>query len=61
MATCFEYGFTLANGTKIMHGEGVMVKDAYPPELNIPGQLEVFSPGNNADATTPIGVKLRAR
>tara|TARA_R110002060_G_scaffold41238_9_gene52753 strand:- start:597 stop:1250 length:654 start_codon:yes stop_codon:yes gene_type:complete len=53
MATCFEYGFTLANGTKIMHGEGVMVKDAYPPELNIPGQLEVFSPGHNADATTP--------
>ncbi|KAI1371675.1 hypothetical protein F4677DRAFT_450159 [Hypoxylon crocopeplum] len=53
MAASFDYGFTLPNGTKIMHGDGVMVKDAYPPELNIPGQLHVFSPGHKTDPATP--------
>jgi quercetin dioxygenase-like cupin family protein len=53
MASSFQYGFTLPNGTKIIHGEGVLVKDAYPPELNIPGQLQVFSPGHRDDATIP--------
>jgi hypothetical protein len=52
-AASFDYGFTLPNGSKIIHGEGVMVKDAYPPELKIPGQLHVFSPGGKADAQTP--------
>lgn len=52
-AAAFDYGFTLPNGSKIIHGEGVMVKDAYPPELNIPGQLQVFSPGGKADSQTP--------
>ncbi|KXH66694.1 hypothetical protein CSAL01_13582 [Colletotrichum salicis] len=53
MATPFSFGFELPNGTKIMHGDGVLVKDAYPPELSIPGQLQVFSPGHSADPTTP--------
>ncbi|KAF5615197.1 hypothetical protein F25303_13830 [Fusarium sp. NRRL 25303] len=53
MASSFQYGFTLPNGTKIIHGEGVLVKDAYPPDLNIPGQLQVFSPGHRDDATIP--------
>ena len=53
MAAAFEYGFVLPDGSKIIHGDGVMVKDAYPPELNIPGQLQVFSPGGKADAQTP--------
>lgn len=53
MASSFEYGFTLPNGTKVIHGEGVMVKDAYPLNLNIPGQLQIYSPGHNADSTTP--------
>jgi hypothetical protein len=52
-AAAFEYGFTLPDGSKIIHGEGVMVKDAYPPELDIPGQLQVFSPGGEADPQTP--------
>lgn len=51
--TAFEHGVTLPNGSKIIHGEGVMVKDAYPPELNIPGQLQIFSPGGRADPQTP--------
>ncbi|KAM0543278.1 hypothetical protein ACHAPJ_012362 [Fusarium lateritium] len=53
MASSFQNGFVLPNGSKIIHGEGVQVKDAYPPELNIPGQLQVFSPGHRNDATTP--------
>lgn len=53
MSSSFDYGFTLADGSKIIHGEGVLVKDAYPPELNIPGQLQVFNPGHRADPTTP--------
>jgi len=53
MAAAFDYGFTLPDGTKVMHGKGVMVKDAYPPELNIPGQLQIYSPGHKADSTTP--------
>jgi hypothetical protein len=52
-AAAFNYGFTLSNGTKFIHGEGVMVKDAYPPELNIPGQLQFFSPGGEVDSQTP--------
>jgi hypothetical protein len=52
-AAAFNYGFTLSNGTKFIHGEGVMVKDAYPPELNIPGQLQFFSPGGEVDSKTP--------
>ncbi|CAM1508740.1 Fc.00g055880.m01.CDS01 [Cosmosporella sp. VM-42] len=53
MAVSFNYGFTLPNGSKIIHGEGVMVKDAYPPELKIPGQLQVFNPGHGTDPKTP--------
>jgi len=53
MASSFDYGFTLPDGSKIIHGEGVLVKSAYPPELNIPGQLQVFSPGHRTDPTTP--------
>ncbi|KAH7146613.1 hypothetical protein B0J13DRAFT_552361 [Dactylonectria estremocensis] len=53
MASSSDYGFTLSNGSKIIHGEGVLVKDAFPPELNIPGQLQVFSPGHGTDPTTP--------
>ncbi|KAH6667004.1 hypothetical protein B0J14DRAFT_603790 [Halenospora varia] len=53
MAESYELGFKLPNGTKIIHGEGVMVKAAYPPEMNIPGQLQVFSRGHRSDPTTP--------
>lgn len=49
MPETFEYGFQLPDGSRIIHGDGVFVKDAYPPELGIPGQLNVFSPGHSTD------------
>jgi hypothetical protein len=52
-AATFNYRFTLPNRTKIIHGKGIMVKDAYPPELNIPGQLQFFSPGGEVDSEKP--------
>lgn len=45
----FEYGFILDNGTRIVHGAGSMIKNAFPPEMDIPGRLEVFSPGHRAE------------
>jgi hypothetical protein len=48
----FEYSFTFPNRSKIIYSKGTIVKDAYPPELNIPGQLQVFSLGGEADSQT---------
>ena len=53
MSTDFEYGFTLSNGVHIVHGEGALGKDAFPPDVNIPGRLYEFSPGNTLDSRTP--------
>ncbi|KPM46316.1 hypothetical protein AK830_g136 [Neonectria ditissima] len=53
MSTTFNYGFTLDNGTCIVHGEGVNVKSSFPPELDIPGVMHVFNVGNASDPTTP--------
>lgn len=53
MSNQFEYGFTLSNGVHIVHGEGSLGKDAFPPEINIPGRLYEFSPGHAVDAATP--------
>ncbi|KAH7389184.1 hypothetical protein BKA64DRAFT_758369 [Cadophora sp. MPI-SDFR-AT-0126] len=52
-ATTFNYGFLLPSGTRIIHGEGSFVKDAYPPELNIPATLRILNPGHAIDPTTP--------
>lgn len=49
MPEAFEYGFQLPDGSRIIHGDGVFVKDAYPPELGIPGQLHVYTPGQSTD------------
>lgn len=46
----FEFGFTLANGTRIVHGEGSLIKPAYSPELGLPGILQVLSPGHGSDS-----------
>jgi len=51
--TPLEYGFALDNGTRIIHGQGSLVKDGFTPDLNIPGKLEVFSPGHRADPGVP--------
>jgi hypothetical protein len=53
MTSFFEYGLLLDNGTRIVHGNGALVKAAFPAEANIPGSLEVFSPGNATDPETP--------
>lgn len=53
MTAPFDYGFKLANGTRIVHGDGVNVRNAYPVEAKIPGQLHVFNPGSKTDPTTP--------
>lgn len=52
--TPFQYGFVLPNsGVKIVHGNGALVRNAFPPEENIPGQQHVFTPGNTVDPTIP--------
>ncbi len=48
-----EYGFLLPNGSRVVHGSGVQVRSAFPPELNIPGTLHMFGVGNSGDASTP--------
>jgi hypothetical protein len=53
MSKTFDYGFTLPNGVQIVHGEGALGKDAFPPEVGIPGRLYEFSPGHASDPTTP--------
>jgi hypothetical protein len=53
MTSHFEYGFTLPNGVHIVHGEGALGKDAFPPEIGIPGKLYEFSPGCTLDSQTP--------
>jgi len=52
-ATTFEYGFLLSSGTRLIHGEGSFVKDAYPPDLNIPATPRILNPGHTIDPTTP--------
>ncbi|EXJ94484.1 hypothetical protein A1O1_02880 [Capronia coronata CBS 617.96] len=49
----FDYGFTLPDGTIIAHGEGVLTKQAFPPELQLPGTMHVFSPGHETDPSVP--------
>ncbi|PNS14598.1 leucine-tRNA ligase [Sphaceloma murrayae] len=53
MTTPYEYGFRLANGTQIVHGDGGLTRSAFPPEANIPGDLTMLSPGHRADSGTP--------
>ncbi|KAJ9144188.1 Leucine-tRNA ligase [Pleurostoma richardsiae] len=53
MASPPSWGFLLRNGSRIVHGSGVNVRSAFPPELNIPGTLHLFSPGHAADPATP--------
>ncbi|KAH7318949.1 hypothetical protein BKA65DRAFT_482479 [Rhexocercosporidium sp. MPI-PUGE-AT-0058] len=52
-ATSFQYGFLLPSGTRIIHGTGSFVRDAYPLELNIPATLRILNPGHTVDPTTP--------
>ncbi|KAK5400789.1 hypothetical protein LTR06_011249 [Exophiala xenobiotica] len=49
----FEYGFTLPDGTRVAHGEGVLTKRAFPPETGLPGTMHVLSPGHDVDPTVP--------
>lgn len=53
MSKTFEYGFALPNGVHIVHGEGALGKDAFPPEVDISGRLYEFSPGRASEFTTP--------
>ncbi|KAF7550754.1 hypothetical protein G7Z17_g5507 [Cylindrodendrum hubeiense] len=49
----FDFGFKIPNGSLFVHGEGVNVKSAFTHDLDIPGEMHVFNPGNACDATTP--------
>jgi len=49
----FQYGFTLPDGSRVAHGEGVRTKQAFPPESGLPGTMHVFSPGHGVDPSTP--------
>ncbi|OGM49491.1 hypothetical protein ABOM_001729 [Aspergillus bombycis] len=46
-------GFQLPNGTRIVHGTGALTRDAFPPDMGIPGQLQTFSGGHANDPSTP--------
>ena len=46
MASKHDFGFVLDNGTRIVHGEGSIVKQAFPPETKLPGTMQVFTQGN---------------
>jgi hypothetical protein len=48
-----EIGFLLPNGSRIVHGEGSVIKNAFPAEMNIPGQLQILHPGHRKDASVP--------
>lgn len=47
----FEFGFTLPNGTRIVHGEGSLTKPACSPELGLPGTLQILSPGHGHESS----------
>ncbi|KAH8881295.1 hypothetical protein GQ53DRAFT_832487 [Thozetella sp. PMI_491] len=53
MSSVKEYGFLLPDGSRIVTGSGVHVRSAFPPDLDIPGTLHMFSVGNANDADTP--------
>jgi hypothetical protein len=48
-----DFGFVLDNGTRIVHGEGSIVKQAFPPETKLPGTMQIFTSGNKGDASCP--------
>ncbi|PVH72886.1 hypothetical protein DL98DRAFT_609475 [Cadophora sp. DSE1049] len=52
-ATTFDYGFLLPSGTRIIHGDGSFLRNAYPPKMNIPATLRILNPGHTIDPTTP--------
>jgi quercetin dioxygenase-like cupin family protein len=53
MAAPHAYGFELENGTRIVHGQGSIRRDAFPPEMKLPGTMQVLTPGNRGDASCP--------
>jgi quercetin dioxygenase-like cupin family protein len=53
MPATHEYGFVLENGTRIVHGQGSVRREAFPPEMKLPGTMQVLTPGNRGDASCP--------
>ncbi|KAK3716373.1 hypothetical protein LTR37_006523 [Vermiconidia calcicola] len=53
MAAPYSYGFFLENGTQVVHGEGAEHRQAFPIDSNIPGELQIFSPGHQSEPRTP--------
>jgi hypothetical protein len=53
MASTHDFGFVLDNGTRITHGDGSLIKQAFPPETKLPGTMQVLSSGNSGDNTCP--------
>jgi hypothetical protein len=46
-------GILLPNGTRFSHGTGSIIKPAFPPETNLPGQMQLFTLGHSTDASCP--------
>ena len=53
VATTHKYGFLLENGTRIAHGQGSIVGNAFPSDMDLPGKMQVFTPGDDGDACFP--------
>lgn len=49
-----ELGFLLPCGTRVIHGAGSFVKQAFPLESNLPGTMELYSVGNANDPCCPV-------
>ncbi|KEF52324.1 uncharacterized protein A1O9_11564 [Exophiala aquamarina CBS 119918] len=53
MSSPSDLGFSLSNGTRIVHGDGSIVRTAFPPSQNLPGTLQLFSLGHAMDKSCP--------
>ncbi|KAI3058768.1 hypothetical protein CBS147353_10661 [Aspergillus niger] len=49
--TNHNLGLLLPNGTRLVHGAGAASRDAFPPNLGIPGRLQTFSVGHANNPT----------
>lgn len=53
MADPSSLGFSLSNGTRLIHGDGSVIRSAFPPNENLPGTLQLFSLGHALDKSCP--------
>lgn len=53
MSNSSDLGFSLENGTRIIHGDGSLVRSAFHPGDGLPGTLQLFSLGHTLDKSCP--------